>query len=159
MKCVRHSRASSSPPKELSVKTPSIPSSSSSGPFGATRRETILLIAAAVALLTAIFGPSVAQHAHYHAFADQRELLGVPFAMDVLSNLPFAIAGLLGLVLLKHAPAQPHRGSETLFTALFFAGLIVTALFSTLYHLSPNNSTLALDRLGMVAGFAGMLAR
>ncbi len=119
----------------------------------ATRRETILLIAAVLALLAAVFGPSVAQHDHYHTFADQRDLLGLPFAMDVLSNLPFAIAGLLGLVMLVRSPKQPQRN----YAVLFFAGLIVTAIFSTLYHLNPNNDTLALDRLGMVAGFAGML--
>jgi hypothetical protein len=139
--------------QEFSVKTSSTASSRSIGLFGTTRRETILLIAAVVALLTAIFGPSVAQHAHYHAFADQRELLGVPFAMDVLSNLPFAIAGLLGLIALGRAPALPQRA----YVALFFGGLIVTTVGSIIYHLNPNDGTLAIDRLGMVAGFAGML--
>jgi hypothetical protein len=36
-------------------------------------------------------------HAHGHPFADARTLWGVPNAMDVLSNLPLALAGAVGL--------------------------------------------------------------
>lgn len=134
---------------------------------GSTRRETLLAAAAGLALLLACFGPHVAQHAHYHAFADQRALFGVPYAMDVLSNLPFALAGAIGLVAwfsAGRAPVgnprrNPLRNPDPTrhFAALFFAGLIVTALGSTYYHLNPSDSSLALDRLGMVASFAGML--
>lgn len=134
---------------------------------GSTRRETLLAAAAGLALLLACFGPHVAQHAHYHAFADQRALFGVPYAMDVLSNLPFALAGAIGLVAwfsAGRAPVgnplrNPLRNPDPTrhFAALFFAGLIVTALGSTYYHLNPSDSSLAIDRLGMVASFAGML--
>lgn len=134
---------------------------------GSTRRETLLAAAAGLALLLACFGPHVAQHAHYHAFADQRALFGVPYAMDVLSNLPFALAGVIGLVAWLSAGRAPVRNPlrnplrnpdpTRHFAALFFAGLIVTALGSTYYHLNPSDSSLALDRLGMVASFAGML--
>ena len=134
---------------------------------GSTRRETLLAAAAGLALLLACFGPHVAQHAHYHAFADQRALFGVPYAMDVLSNLPFALAGVIGLVAWFSAGRAPVRNPlrnplrnpdpTRHFAALFFAGLIVTALGSTYYHLNPSDSSLAIDRLGMVASFAGML--
>lgn len=134
---------------------------------GSTRHETLLAAAAGLALLLACFGPHVAQHAYYHAFADQRALFGVPYAMDVLSNLPFALAGVIGLVAWFSAGRAPVRNPlrnplrnpdpTRQFAALFFAGLIVTALGSTYYHLNPSDSSLALDRLGMVASFAGML--
>ncbi len=151
-----HIRASTSSPKEFLVATSRIQTNAPSGiaePIDTAGREIVLLVAALVALLAAVFGPSVAQHDHYHAFADQRVLFGLPCAMDVLSNLPFAIAGLLGLVMVARLPALPQRG----YAALFFVGLIVTTLGSIIYHLNPNNDGLALDRLGMVAGFAGML--
>jgi hypothetical protein len=62
---------------------------------------------------------------NYLHFADQRMLVGLPQAMDTLSNLPFAIAGLVGLFTLKgRAPSLEKR-----FGLLFFLGLIATGIF------------------------------
>ena len=125
-----------------------------------TRREIGLLIAACLGLLAAIFGPSVAQPEHYHAFADQRVLLGLPLAMDVLSNLPFVIAAVWGLVVLYRSPRACQSLStqaQPALAALFFGGLLITAICSGYYHLLPNNPSLAIDRLGMVIAFAGLL--
>ena len=143
----------------------------SSGLPRLTRRETGLLIAACLGLLAALFGPSVAQPAHYHAFADQRVLLGLPLAMDVLSNLPFAIAAVWGLVVLYRSSSTNTTTNSTTNTsliapaqavlrglaALFFGGLLITAICSGYYHLLPNNPSLVIDRLGMVIAFAGLL--
>ena len=134
-----------------------------------SRRESWLLLALAVALLVACFGPAVAQHPYYHAFADQRAGWGVPFAMDVLSNLPFAVAGVWGLVVLQRMPARAMPSTRPGMTpgntqdlqrplaALFFMGLLVTAVCSSFYHWQPDNAGLAIDRLGMVVAFAGLL--
>ena len=152
---------------------PSRGASSATGASSISLPESALLLALAIALLVACFGPDVAQHAHYHAFADQRTGWGVPFAMDVLSNLPFAIAGVWGLVGLRHvshlaqssaqlsshARGEPRhqRGVQPALAALFFMGLLVTAVCSSLYHWQPDNAGLAIDRLGMVVAFAGLL--
>ena len=152
---------------------PSRGASSATGASSISLPESALLLALAIALLVACFGPDVAQHAHYHAFADQRTGWGVPFAMDVLSNLPFAIAGVWGLVGLRHvshlaqssAPLSSHARGEPrqqrvvqpALAALFFMGLLVTAVCSSLYHWQPDNAGLAIDRLGMVVAFAGLL--
>lgn len=64
-----------------------------------TPAETGLLVAGLIALAVAVVGPAMPQFAHYHAFADQRVLMGVPFALDVLSNLAFAVMGAWGLPL------------------------------------------------------------
>jgi predicted membrane channel-forming protein YqfA (hemolysin III family) len=119
--------------------------------------EARLLLAFAGALLLSIFGPSVAQHAHYHAFADQRAFWGVPFASDVLSNVPFALGGLWGLLAMRAQPQVAKPGVQRAMASVFFVGLVLTALCSTVYHLQPNNAGLALDRLGMVVAFAGLL--
>ena len=43
---------------------------------------------------------AIPQYAHYHAFADTASYWQIPNAMDVLSNLAFAIIGLLGLLVI-----------------------------------------------------------
>ena len=125
-----------------------------------TRRETGLLIGVCLGLLAALFGPSVAQSEHYHAFADQRVLFAVPLAMDVLSNLPFAIAAVWGLLALYRSPAHTQSVGDkpqASLAALFFGGLLITAICSGYYHLQPHNPSLVIDRLGMVIAFAGLL--
>jgi hypothetical protein len=132
-----------------------------------TRSETGLLVALVMAGVIAGLGPTVAQYANYHAFADQRTLWGLSFAMDVLSNLPFALLGAWGLVRLRstHTPPARRTGFAALvpcdaqrpLAALFFGGLLLTALCSGYYHLHPNDAGLAIDRMGMLAAFAGLL--
>lgn len=152
---------------------PSRGTSSGIAELSMSRPEAALLLALAIALLVACFGPAIAQHAHYHAFADLRSGWGVPYAMDVLSNLPFAVAGVWGLAAMRRLPtgtqsrAQPisdvtalavrHSNVQPALAALFFVGLLVTAACSSFYHWRPDNAGLAIDRLGMVVAFAGLL--
>lgn len=119
--------------------------------------ERGLLAALVLAIATACFGPSVAQFAHYHAFADQRHWLGLPCALDVLSNLPFALLGGWGLLRLRASGAGQPTDAQRPLATLFFAGLVLTALCSGWYHLRPDDAGLGLDRLGMVSAFAGLL--
>ena len=44
-----------------------------------------------VSLIGLGFLPPIAQDPLYHAFADQRALLGVPHFWNVVSNLPFVL--------------------------------------------------------------------
>lgn len=132
-----------------------------------SRSESGLLLALAMATALACLGPAVAQYANYHAFADQRTLWGLPFAMDVLSNLPFALLGAWGLVRLHNwqRPLARRVGfavqlpcdAQLPLARLFFAGLLLTALCSGYYHLHPDDHGLAVDRLGMLAPFAGLM--
>lgn len=123
-----------------------------------TRPETTLLLAAAALLALALLGPFVANPANAHGFADGRALWGVPNALDVLSNLPFAIAGAWGLIALRQAPAGPLYAVQRAGAALFFIGLLVTAAGSGYYHLAPDDAGLAIDRAAMSVAFAGLLA-
>jgi hypothetical protein len=83
-------------------------------------------------------------------------LLGIPNALDVLSNLAFLLAGSWGLVLLR---SRRIELSPTTWQALraFFVGLVLTAFGSSWYHLHPGDATLLWDRLGMTVAFAGIL--
>jgi hypothetical protein len=122
-----------------------------------TRNETILLAAFAALCALALFGPSLAQPPHAHDFADQRMLWGIPCALDVLSNLPFAIAGVWGLLTLERSPKSHAFGAQRACARLFFIGLILTAIGSSVYHFAPGDLGLALDRGTMGVAFAGLL--
>lgn len=106
---------------------------------------------AAGALLLA-HGP-IAQLAHYHEFADQSALPGVPHAVDVLSNIGFAAAAAWALLRRCPLPGAGRDGYR-----LFLAGLLLTAFGSAFYHLAPDNARLVWDRLPIALACAGLLA-
>ncbi|MDG9924365.1 MULTISPECIES: hypothetical protein [unclassified Pseudomonas] len=104
-------------------------------------------------VLIAAFGPTVQQPALYHAFADQRALLGIPHALDVLSNLPFLLLGLFGMSRLRQIVDARWQGLYL----LLCLGLLLTFLGSSAYHLAPADAGLLYDRLGMLVLFAAIL--
>lgn len=124
------------------------------------------LVLLALWLMAAVLGPVLltipshgldALHPHGHPFVDARMFWGIPNFMDVLSNAPLLVAGLLGVGVL-----QTRRGTQTLPTvqlamAVFFVGLMLTGLGSAWYHWAPDAQGLVLDRLGMAVTFAGAL--
>jgi hypothetical protein len=122
-----------------------------------SRSEKLLwcLVAALVVLAVAL--PGMRQDPGYHQFADRRTLMGIPHAMDVLSNVFFLVLGGIGLVyhftgrLNYLNSAMRHSG------LVFFLGFVLTALGSAHYHLDPNDRGLVWDRMGMVVAFAGVL--
>jgi hypothetical protein len=122
-----------------------------------SRLEAVLALGCAALLVLAVAGPTVLQPADFHAYADQRMLWGLPHAMDVLSNLPFALGGLAGAWMLWRAPAGALGTMERAMAALFFTGLLVTAFGSSWYHLQPDDAGLAIDRYAMAIAFAGLL--
>ena len=103
-------------------------------------------------------GP-IAQWADYHQFADARGWWAIPNAANVLSNLPFAVAGVWGLWRLTQASATGpgHRAWMA-----FAAALLCTAFGSAIYHWAPSNDSLAFDRLPIawacVSLLCGLLA-
>ena len=119
--------------------------------------EAGLLLGAAALLALALFGPVLPASAHQHNYADQRTLWGIPCALDVLSNLAFALAGAWGWWVLRRVPPGALDATSRALAALFFGGLLCTAAGSALYHWQPQDAGLLWDRLGMVLPFAGLL--
>ncbi|MEF9964768.1 MAG: hypothetical protein RR749_01250 [Comamonas sp.] len=120
--------------------------------------ECALYLFYAAMLALACLGPYVPQAAHYHDFADQRPLLGLVNAADVLSNLPFLLVGLWGLVAtLRRPSAALRRLGVQPWLLLVFGGLVVTSAGSSYYHLLPGDLRVFWDRMGMVPVFAGVL--
>ena len=116
----------------------------------------LLLAVAALAALAALL-PATGLPAGYHDFADQRTLLGLPHALDVLSNLPFAVMGAWGLWWLRRVPLDRLGTAQRGLAVLFFVGLMTTAFCSSSYHLDPHDAGLCIDRVGMSLAFAGLL--
>lgn len=115
-----------------------------------------LAIAAALVLLLGTWlSDPLAQDPAYHLFVDQRSLLDIPHANDVLSNLPFCLVGLAGLCFAWRARGQ--LGDFTAPYLVFFSGVLLTGLGSAWYHFAPANSTLVWDRLPMAIAFMGLV--
>jgi hypothetical protein len=117
----------------------------------------ILLAAIALIAVAWVLVPLIPQDPSYHGFADRRAWLGVPNAADVLSNLAFALVGVVGVArLLSQRRARFNTTSETGLW-LVALGIIGAAIGSAWYHLSPTDATLFWDRLPMTIVFAGIL--
>ena len=120
-------------------------------------REFCLFASVALAIAIALWGPELTQFENYHAFADQRIWAGLPHAMDVLSNLPFAVAGVWGQYRVVEMSKDQGWDARNSLASVFFAGLVITAIVSSSYHLAPDDLGLAWDRCGMVVAFAGLM--
>jgi len=71
---------------------------------------TAILTTTAVA--AALILPPIPQDPAYHKFADSRVFLGMPNVLDVLSNIPLVILGLIGIALcVQKGDADPVPGS------------------------------------------------
>lgn len=122
-----------------------------------SRTETQLLMACLALSGLALFGPIPAQLPDSHVFAEQRMLAGVPFAVDVLSNLPLALTGLAGGLCLWRCLPRAASNMQRAMAALFFGGLLLTAAASSWYHWAPDDAALAIERSAMAVAFAGLL--
>lgn len=117
---------------------------------------TIGLITLITLLALWLFTDPLAQPLNYHNFSDSRSWLGIRNAANILSNLPFILIGLFGLVAIKKTA---NRSSlPALMYSIFFLSLILIAAGSSVYHLSPDNSLLVFDRLPMSTGFTSLFS-
>lgn len=112
------------------------------------RLSILVAIGIAATVLVALQAP-IPQPSAYHAFADQRHLLGVPNFWNVASNLPFLIVGLAGLRELASRCPQGALPSLKVAYVWFFLGVMLVGLGSGYYHLAPSNDSLTWDRLPM----------
>lgn len=118
----------------------------------------LIFIALALAFIAALF-PPIPQPLSYHNFADHRGWLGILNFGDVISNVPFAIVGVWGLVvLLTPSSVKFADPRERLLYLVMFAGLILTAFGSGYYHLAPDNARLVWDRIPIMIVFMALLS-
>jgi hypothetical protein len=111
---------------------------------------------AAVAIVAVWGVPPIPQDPGYHNFADRRTLLGIPNALDVLSNLGFLVAGILGVAVSVRAVFV--REWERAAHVLLFIGVALTSMGSGWYHLAPGSARLFWDRLPMTIVFMSLFS-
>lgn len=104
-----------------------------------------------------VMGP-VAQDLAYHRFSDTRTLLGIPHALNTLSNLPFMLVGILGLRDLQQLSADRYLTGFRIAYGLLFAGTLLVGFGSAWYHLHPDNDSLVWDRLPMSLAFMALFS-
>jgi hypothetical protein len=112
-----------------------------------SKKILYFLIALLIPVTFICIGP-ISQPLSYHDFADKRLLLGIPYALNVLSSLTFLLAGLYGVMQTYNAFKNSLLDKLTyMFYMLFFIFIMLVTLGSIYYHLDPNNTTLFWDRL------------
>ena len=113
--------------------------------------RNLALFSSAIAIIVATFVLVAPwpQPPSYHEFADTRTIAGIANFWNVASNIAFLVPGIAGLRYLS-GPETPGltEGTRTTYRVLF-AGLVLTAIGSSWYHLAPANETLVWDRLPM----------
>jgi hypothetical protein len=125
------------------------------------RRTAIGLIGglAVMAAGAALLAPPIPQDPAYHHLADTRAFLGIPNALNVLSNVAFVLVGGLGLrfVLARDVGRAFRDPRERWPYVVVFGGLLLTGLGSAYYNWAPGNARLAWDRLPLAITVMGLL--
>lgn len=123
-------------------------------------KAPILLLAPAILVVViALLLTRIPQPLAYHNFADQRSWLGIANFGDVVSNFPFALVGMWGLIVMFTPGMTKFVDSRERWPYLvMFAALILTAWGSAYYHLAPDNGRLVWDRIPIMIVFMAVLA-
>ncbi len=126
---------------------------------GGLARVTLVIAVSLAAFAGLCLIPPVPLGPEYHVFADTRPLLGLPNCLDVLSNIPFMLSGIAGILWLSsRASVHAFRTSfERLVFFVFFLGVAATGMGSFWYHLAPDNARLPFDLLPMTCSFMAIL--
>ncbi|MED6208340.1 hypothetical protein PIB30_044094 [Stylosanthes scabra] len=125
------------------------------------RKRTVLawLVAVICFVVLMIVTPAIPQSQEYHDFADQRTFFGIPNALNVISNFPFMIIGLIGVILCHHGNYfKLSLQGELWGWTCFYVGVAAVAVGSSYYHLKPDDARLVWDRLPMTIAFTSIVA-
>lgn len=117
--------------------------------------KLLIAVVSLIAITGIFFVQPIPQDLSYHGFVDENSMYGIPNFWNVMSNFPFLIVGVLGLIKLNQLKIL--KEIRIAYWLLFFAVAMV-AFGSGYYHLEPNNSTLVWDRLPMTFAFMSLFA-
>ena len=95
------------------------------------RQAVSLLVGAGVLAVGVVYSlPRIRQDPSVHRYADQRSWLGIPFTLDVLSNIPFVAVGVAGLIRLGNCDKSRPRWMW----GVLFLGIALTGFGLAYYH-------------------------
>ncbi|MDO6432844.1 ceramidase domain-containing protein [Flavitalea sp. BT771] len=120
-----------------------------------SNKVSILIVLTILATVGVFMAGAIPESGVYHDFADKRPLWGIPHFFNVVSNLPFIITGIVGLIMVGRSSAP---GPVPSIYAVLFAGVLLTGLGSAWYHIAPDNNTLVYDRIPMTIVFMSLLS-
>ena len=113
-------------------------------------RGVILILLTVCSIFLLFSFTRTGQDSSFHNFADQREIFHVPNFYNVVTNLPFVIIGVIGLLFfLQREGVNTH----SLAYLILFVGVIGIGYGSAWYHYHPENSSLVWDRIPMTVTF------
>ncbi len=122
-------------------------------------RKAFIVVALLVVLSCVVFlqGP-IPQSVEYHKFADATPWLRIPNGFNVVSNIPFFIAGIYGMqVLIRAKPGTFANTKHPIAYWVLFSSTSLVAIGSAYYHLWPTTETLFCDRLPMTIAFMSIV--
>lgn len=121
-------------------------------PLAGHWREAVLVAVTLLSFVAVLQIDPIPQPQSYHDFADRRSWAGISNFMDVMTNLPFLIVGLIGVRQCRLHPPEVAGASW----AALFAAVAAVAAGSAWYHLDPHDASLVWDRLPMAVGFMAL---
>jgi hypothetical protein len=116
---------------------------------GGDWRGWLLGAVASVAIVGTLLVPRIPQDPSYHLFADTRTIAGIPNFWNVISNAPFALVGIYGLILTRQLVSRSLRPGYI----AFCVAVIGVSFGSAYYHYAPSTPSLVWDRLPMSIAF------
>src|SRR5207244_13193980 len=95
----------------------------------------------------------------FRSYIDDRELAGIPYFWNVVSNLPLLLVGAWGAFVVgrakEHTFAEP---AEKWPYGLFFGAVGLAAIGSVYFHLAPGADRLMWARLPIALAFMALLS-
>lgn len=116
-------------------------------------RSWTLICISLVCIVGVVFLPAIPQLPGYHGLADDRSLWGIPNLLNIITNIPFTLVGIVGIRLLGKESALNVIVELKPCYYWFFTGIAGVGLGSIYYHSAPSNDTLVWDRLPMSVAF------
>ena len=115
----------------------------------------VVLLAIIIAVL--LITEPVPQDIRYHNFSDTQQLFSIPNFLNIISNLPFLIVGILGIKSLVNNQITVLSSNKKPYY-IFFIGVSLVSIGSSYYHFYPDNNTLVWDRLPMTIAFMSLFS-
>ncbi len=123
--------------------------------FNFNQKIIALICIAVIGIIAVIVQSPMQQDVNYHQFADKRCTVFIPNILNVISNLSFVIIGLIGLI---YSYFKKIKNNTTVSNYVFFIGIFLTGIGSSIYHYNPSTATLVWDRIPMTISFTAFFS-